>query len=531
MEIRALRATRVRGLAARIGTLVFIASLVTYLGVAWLSVHAVEDFLRGRIDRKFADLLQSSQTHLKIWYRQRELDLEVFARSPILAEGFSSQTPSAQAEASRYLAYVLENSPQYAGLAVLGSNGKLWMHAGEQVRLPVTLRKEITGSTATRVRGLIGLPNPKRQLVSTAIPGAPGVSLLGLLRLSSLGTALEEIKSGDATLALQGNNGTPIAGTLRFGSEDLQRAVDVEGTCLLGSGDDRSVVAATTVAPFGWTLVAEEPYAVAFAPVSTVVRRAFGLSLILVLLSSIAAFALGARRVAPVVALAQGARRLAAGEAGVRVDTAHARDEILSLAHSFNEMAERLDHNRHELENRNQELVRTNEVLEQLSITDGLTHIHNHRHFQDQLLQEARRAERTGTSLALVLLDIDDFKKLNDRMGHSAGDRVLEAVAEIMNCEIRETDYLARYGGEEFAMLLPNTDREGALALAEKVRLAISQSEIPVVSPDGRARITVSVGVAMLGKSTSLTFEAADRALYEAKASGKDCVHAASCTG
>jgi len=211
----------------------------------------------------------------------------------------------------------------------------------------------------------------------------------------------------------------------------------------------------------------------------------------------------------------------------VRVDEGRARDEILSLAHSFNEMAERLDHNRRELEARNQALVRANEVLEQLSITDGLTHLHNHRHFQDQFSQEAKRAERTGAPLALVLRDIDDFKKLNDRLGHRAGDRVLEAVAGIMNREIRETDYVARYGGEEFAILLPNTDREGAIALAEKMRLAISENEIPVVGPDGWAQVTVSIGVAMFEESTSLTFEAADRALYQAKAVGKDCVQGA----
>ena len=87
MDTRASSAWRFKGLAFRIGTLVFAASLITSLVVAWVSVHSVEDFLRGRIDRKFPELLQTTQTHLDLWYRQRELDIGVFARSPIVAEG------------------------------------------------------------------------------------------------------------------------------------------------------------------------------------------------------------------------------------------------------------------------------------------------------------------------------------------------------------------------------------------------------------------------------------------------------------
>ena len=202
-------------------------------------------------------------------------------------------------------------------------------------------------------------------------------------------------------------------------------------------------------------------------------------------------------------------------------------DEIEELARSFNEMAERLEQGRLELEDRNRELLQANEVLEQLSITDGLTKLHNPRHFQDQFHREAKRVERTDADLCLVLLDIDDFKKLNDRLGHSAGDRVLEAVAQLMNDQIRETDYLARYGGEEFAMLLPDTDVAGAVALAEKARVAVAGLEVPVLGSEGWVQVTVSVGVASFRESTGVTFDAADRALYEAKAGGKDCVVAA----
>jgi diguanylate cyclase (GGDEF)-like protein len=183
------------------------------------------------------------------------------------------------------------------------------------------------------------------------------------------------------------------------------------------------------------------------------------------------------------------------------------------------------------LQLQNDELRRANEVLAQLSVTDGLTRLHNHRHFQDQFAREAKRADRTGQPLALALADIDDFKRLNDQLGHAAGDAVLRRAADVMSAQLRDSDFLSRYGGEEFALLAPQTDLAGAVALAEKLRIAIARADLAVVGPDGRPSITVSIGVALYDGSMSSTFDAADRALYDAKAAGKDCVAAAGAPG
>ena len=172
----------------------------------------------------------------------------------------------------------------------------------------------------------------------------------------------------------------------------------------------------------------------------------------------------------------------------------------------------------------NDELQRVNEVLGQLSITDGLTKLHNHRYFQDQLPREVKRSQRTGAPLALVLFDIDDFKKLNDSLGHAAGDAVLAHVADVMHRSIRDSDLLARYGGEEFALLAPQTDLAGACRLAEKLRRDVVEHPPSVVGPQGPVRVTVSVGVAQLRTGARQLFDDADRALYRAKQSGKDCV-------
>ena len=260
------------------------------------------------------------------------------------------------------------------------------------------------------------------------------------------------------------------------------------------------------------------------AGVAELERWAWTTNFVIVLATSGVSYALASWRLKPLLDLAEGARRLAAGEAGVRVHETDAVGEVRALAHSFNHMAQRLDESYQELERRHRELTRANEVLEQLSATDGLTQLFNHRHFQAQFSREAKRAERAGGPLCLVLVDVDDFKLLNDRLGHSAGDRVLQEIARAMSSQIRQTDYLARYGGEEFVLLLPQTGIGGGSALAEKVRGAIEALELPVIGPEGRVQVTVSIGLTLYARGPEATFDAADRALYEAKAAGKNRV-------
>ena len=261
---------------------------------------------------------------------------------------------------------------------------------------------------------------------------------------------------------------------------------------------------------------------------ATLSRWAWTTDLLIVLATTGVTYALAVWRLRPLLDLAAAARRLAIGETGVRVDPQNSVGELRALAVSFNHMASRLDETHRLLDRRHRELTRANEELEQLSATDGLTQLYNHRHFQLQLSREAKRAERTGAPLCLLLVDVDDFKQLNDRLGHSAGDRVLQEIARAMRAQIRETDYLARYGGEEFVLLLPQTTVDGGAALAEKVRGAVEALAAPVIGPAGRVQVTVSIGLSAYTKGPEATFDAADRALYEAKAAGKNRVAVAS---
>jgi len=155
-----------------------------------------------------------------------------------------------------------------------------------------------------------------------------------------------------------------------------------------------------------------------------------------------------------------------------------------------------------------------------LSQVDGLTGLANHGHFYKALELEIERARRYERGLSLAMVDIDHFKRFNDRNGHRAGDQALVAVARIIGDRSRAHDIVARYGGEEFAVILPETELEGAHAFGEKLRTAIEG-----VSLDGEEPLTISVGVACFGMqitSTSQLVDAADAELYRAKSLGRN---------
>jgi len=203
------------------------------------------------------------------------------------------------------------------------------------------------------------------------------------------------------------------------------------------------------------------------------------------------------------------------------------------LRQTLRSLAEERDLLEHRVEERTRELAVANARLERLAAQDGLTSIANRRRFDEFLAQEWHRAVRTHRPLTLMLCDIDFFKRYNDTFGHLGGDDCLRQVAMAIEGCVRVTDLAARFGGEEFAILLPETGLERAQAVAERIRAAVMELDLP--HPAGVARtegglpvVTVSLGLAS-GPTAALTdtaalIAAADRALYRAKQEGRNRV-------
>jgi diguanylate cyclase (GGDEF)-like protein len=157
------------------------------------------------------------------------------------------------------------------------------------------------------------------------------------------------------------------------------------------------------------------------------------------------------------------------------------------------------------------------------AVTDELTGLANHGRFQELLRAETEQVRRYRHSVGLIMLDIDDFKSVNDTYGHQQGDEVLRAVGRVVQENSRDADSPARYGGEEMALILPHTDLEGAYAIAERVRTAIEALEVPRIDGQGVLKTTASVGVAASNEGDKNALIAdADAALYEAKRQGKN---------
>ncbi len=519
-------------LAARIGYFVFGATLISALAVAGTSAFALRAFLRGKVEGKIPAAVAHARDRLELWYAQRTLDIEVFARSAIVVDGLTRLAsagkaggdPHDRAEVEQYLGYVRAGLPQYAAIFALDAQGRVLTSVGNVPALEPGVLRQLAASKDVQISPVLTAGDGVRlHAVSCPVVDRREKRVATLHALVAL-HAIEEqlaasVESGAGRVLVFDQSGDLVtsAGALKSRvariSPQLAGAATGEVRAYVAP-DGVRVVASTLPFPrLHWTLVFEEAYESAFAPIASILGRTVGLNLGIVLVLSALAFVVVTYLVRPLHALSDCAMRLRDGEEDVKLPVVVTNDEVGILTRSFGEMVA--------------SLKRANETLEQLAITDGLTKIHNHRFFQDQLTREIKRCERTGSPLALVLIDIDDFKALNDRHGHAVGDGVLERMAKLLLDQVRAQDLVARYGGEEFAILAPDTDREAAIRMAEKIRLAVSEHEFHVPPAEQTIVVTVSVGVAWYHDDRQDFFVEADRALYAAKHAGKDCVIAA----
>ena len=196
-------------------------------------------------------------------------------------------------------------------------------------------------------------------------------------------------------------------------------------------------------------------------------------------------------------------------------------DRLTAHSAQLREQNTRLAEQNALLQTRNAELERANRELHELALTDDITGISNYRGFREQMEVTFQRVRRYGVSLSLILMDVDRFKAFNDAYGHPAGDVRLRQIALLLRQQVRIYDFVARYGGEEFVLILPDTDANGAVMQAERLRHLVSQARF------GNEPVTASFGAASFGPevcSSEQMIEQADIAMYAAKIAGRNGV-------
>ncbi|WP_340679744.1 diguanylate cyclase [Paraglaciecola sp.] len=282
----------------------------------------------------------------------------------------------------------------------------------------------------------------------------------------------------------------------------------------------------------GWRVIVRQRAEHALSTANSLLHTFLWLSLSGTIVSMLFAYKLASQFSKPVETLANIAKQIEQGNGLVNFNINNKLTEINSLAKSLQTMTSTLFNREYALGEINRTLEQkvlertsaleiANDDLKQLARRDALTGLSNRLAMTEALRHEYLLYKRSGIRFALIILDVDHFKRVNDNHGHNTGDIVLKHIATLLNHSIRETDFVARFGGEEFIVLLPNTD-DAAITVAEKIRSTIADSQFPVVK-----QITISLGVAIADPkdhSQDELIQRADVALYQAKNTGRNKV-------
>lgn len=283
----------------------------------------------------------------------------------------------------------------------------------------------------------------------------------------------------------------------------------------------------------GWQLILRQPAEQALAPVAKLNRQLMWYGAMTLLLAMILAYRLASHFSRPVEQLASLAQKVAQGGENVVFNVSSKLTEIRYLSSALSSMMIKMAAKRQALlqanitleqqvATRTADLERANARLQQLSHKDALTGIYNRRAADERLKAEFATAKRSSHSYAVLLMDIDHFKQINDQFGHETGDQVIQQVAKLLDNAIRDSDFVARYGGEEFIAVLPATDLHGAVIIANKLCRDIASLDFATAG-----RVTISIGVAPSAADDTdadTAVRKADAAMYEAKRAGRNRV-------
>ena len=539
------RVLRLDSIRSRILFFALFATLVPSITTAWIAYTNLKRSVNDKVAQEITNSSKQSAHAVGLWLKERLVDLRTFAVSYEVTENLEltqrrgGAVPS-QRRLSDYLSSVRERFGEYVELMVVDPQGRVIATSARQIR-PVQMPQHWTNDVLDD-QPAMGDPYRDEGLgatlvvVATPIHVQSGRFLGALTAKISLGTVDQMFRQYAPTdsgrIFLVTTDSSPAGAIVTGrGSGTRLSASALQGllagdTALVAyrSYDGQRVVASLYREPgLRWAVVAEEPATAAFRQVTWLRRLMLLVPAALLAGIGLIAYFLGLLIVRPLDRLTKGAAKVASGHLDVDLPV-HSGGEVGYLTQMFNTMVVRLREGREALDAANETLRRKNEELERLSVTDGLTGLSNRRRLMETLTDETRRSQRLKHTFAVLMVDVDHFKKYNDSFGHQAGDAVLTRVATLLREATREVDFVSRYGGEEFLILLPETGMAEAQDIAERIRTRIAAEVF-----HGR-HMTVSIGVAefpLHGGTADQVVGAADEALYEAKREGRDKVRRA----
>lgn len=528
-----------------------LATLIPSLGLGLLSFRQNEALIGDNVGRELRALASYASRELELWINERVHDVRALSTANPVIDGLSAvvrprtgkigTNPQAL---THYLRSVQEKLAPLLEITVVDAGGHV-VASSAAAPAAVTLPQSWPQSALTE--GVVVVPPhwDAGRATATLSVAVPVLSfdneLLGaLVAVLDLRTLQTQLKSATKSppgevLLLDANGRTllsshpgasalpPLDATL------LQRLRAQPGEPMMFRGPtQREVIGLADVsAALPVTVVAERDRAEVYR--GWVKLRNLFLILVsgLALTVAVVAYRLGRSIALPLQRLIDAADRIAGGDLDVRL-TAKQNDELGHLTHVFNQMADKLRGSHAEVVAASETLQQQNQLLETLSITDSLTGLYNRNKLDAILDDQIARFKRNRRPFAVLMLDIDHFKTLNDSRGHIAGDEVLAAVARILAQAIRSVDYAARFGGDEFVIILIDTPAAAALETAERIRSHVESARYS--AGDQSVTVTVSIGIAQWQSddaAPTAVFARADQALYEAKRAGRNRVHCA----
>jgi diguanylate cyclase (GGDEF)-like protein len=563
------------GVTTRFVGLVLFASLVTALAVGGASLYSAYAPLRQRNEAIFSVVLGQSGEQVRGLLETAQADVRSIAHDPrLLAATLAAAAQVSQEKAPdtrqyEFLAESLLQTPEFAGLLVLEPSGAVLATAGSGAALEgllealklkdalggaelleimetKQLHKELGSVDGSLIRVLALRAASRVVIVASPLSdrdGVPIASVLGLVRQQDIASRLRVdllgtsgnvlLVDGQRQLISAGRGSTaaivaPLAEATPGEADACRLRIDWR------SGWDGAVTCALSLGTLGWVLVAQQPVHDVFLPLVIMAPAVLAAAIIVALGLSLLAPWIASTIVRPLRELRRGIAAVARGDFSTDVSDHRGPGEVKLLVRAFNRLVSRFrdrsqdsESSQLALEVQNKSFQQKFQAVSELSVTDPLTQIHNRRFFEEYLEREVNRLGRNGDGLLLLVIDIDDFKALNDNYGHAAGDEILKQIARTMKETVRETDLLARFGGEEFVVVSNGTDIRGATVLAEKLRTNVAEASFIVDDSMRPRRATISIGLAKYKGSRTDLFNSADAALYRAKDSGKNCVVAA----